>query len=92
MKRFRSSIVVMAVVAMASAIAVVGTAFITALRHGAKWVSDMVLGRVDPAPAKTAAEPLPKLQLVRAVAYRLARIVRSEPIEVQPGYRLCPSI
>jgi hypothetical protein len=42
--------------------------------------------------SKQAAEPMQKVPLVRAVAFRLRRLVRRERIEVQPGYRRCPAI
>lgn len=85
MKSFsRLSLLVAAVAAIASAatyVRDVGAYCIGALSRGARWLFDLA----SPAPesvAATADEPQPKVQLVRAVAYRLGRLMRRERVDV----------
>lgn len=94
MKTFRHlSLLAAAVAAMASVAALardVADHCIAAITRGARWL----FGFDSPVAvvAVASSKPEPLVQMVRAVAYRLGRLVRREPVEAQPAYRRCPSV
>jgi len=94
MKSFRRlSLLAAAVAAMASVAAFARDATdycITAVTRGARWLFgfDSPVSVVGVA----ASEPETLVQMVRAVAFRLGRLIRRERVEAQPTYRRCPSV
>ena len=62
----------------------------------ARWLFEPLTSkRIDLQSEPKMAEPKmaePKVTLVRAAGFQLRRLARRERVDVQPSYRLCPSI
>lgn len=67
-------------------------AMVTDTVHRAvRWLFSLDLFNLQPPDPARQPQILPKVQLLRAVAFKLRMIKRGRP-DVNPRYRLCPSI